>query len=133
MNPLSLLSFFTSPKGLIAVAIAFAVTVGYFKVQLYSANKTIDTLTNKVEDQADKISKQEITESLIKTNLQACNLQIDKITSELKALEVKPKDVIKSVEKVKKVIEKVKDPINESNQEKLNFYEELWEGMSNVR
>lgn len=133
MNPLSLLSFFTSPKGLIAVGIAFLLTVGYFKVQLYSADKTIDTLTKKVEDQADKISKHEITEALVKSNLQACNLQIDKITSELKALEVKPKDVIKSVEKVKKVIEKVKDPINESNQEKLNFYEELWEGMSNVR
>ena len=57
MNPLSLLSFFTSPKGLIAIGIAFLVTVGYFKVQLYSANKTIDTLTKKVEDQADKISK----------------------------------------------------------------------------
>lgn len=133
MNPLSLLSFFTSPKGLIAVGIAFLLTVGYFKVQLYSADKTIDTLTKKVETQADKISKQEITEALVKSNLQTCNAQIDKITAELKVLEVKPKEVIRTVEKAKKVIEKVKEPINESNQEKLNFYEELWEGMSNVR
>lgn len=133
MNPLSLLSFISSPKGLIAIAIAFAATVGYFKVQLYSADKTIDTLTKKVETQADKISKQEITESLIKSNLQTCNSQIDKITAELKALEVKPKEVIRTVEKAKKVIEKVKEPINESNQEKLNFYENLFQEMSNVR
>ena len=133
MNPLTLLSFISSPKGLITIAIVFAATVGYFKVQLYSANKTIDTLTKKVEAQADKISKQEITEALVKSNLQTCNAQIDKITSELKALEVKPKEVIRTVEKAKKVIEKVKEPINESNQEKLNFYENLWEGMSNVR
>lgn len=133
MNPLTLLSFISSPKGLITIAIVFAATVGYFKVQLYSAGKTIDTLTKKVEAQSDKISKQEITESLVKTNLQACNLQIDKITAELKALEVKPKEIIRTVEKAKKVIEKVKEPINESNQEKLNFYENLFEEMGNVR
>ena len=70
---------------------------------------------------------------MVKSNLQTCNAQIDKITAELKALEVKPKEVIRTVEKAKKVIEKVKEPINESNQEKLNFYENLFEEMSNVR
>lgn len=133
MNPLNLLSFFTSTKGLAVIALIFAATVGYFEIQLYSSNKTISTLTKKVETQADIISKYELSEALVKSNLKNCNLQIDKITSELEALKIKPKEVVKTVEKVKKVVEKVKEPINESNKEKAEFYENLLEGMSNVR
>nr|DAX81748.1 MAG TPA: hypothetical protein [Bacteriophage sp.] len=133
MNPLNLLSFFTSTKGLAIIALIFAATVGYFEIQLYSSNKTIFTLTKKVEAQADVISKYELSEALVKSNLKNCNLQIDKITSELEALKIKPKEVIKTVEKVKKVVEKVKEPINESNKEKAEFYENLFEEMGNVR
>jgi chromosome segregation ATPase len=128
-----LLSFFSTSKGLIIAAIILAAIIAQYEVRLHIKNNEITELQTTIDKQKDVISKYELTSKLLETNISACHDQIDKIGKELEAQKIQPTDVIKTVEKVKTITEQIESPINESCQEKLRYYEDLFQGASNVR
>ena len=128
-----LLSFFSTSKGLIIAAIVIAAVIAQYEVRLHIKNNEIIELQATIDKQKDVISKYELSSALLESNISSCHEQIDKIGKELEAQKIQPTEVIKTVEKVKTITEQIENPINESCQEKLRFYENLFEGASNVR
>mgnify|MGYP000862089029 CR=1 FL=1 len=128
-----LTSFFSTSKGLIIAAVVVAAIIAQYEVRLHIKNNEITELQTTIDKQRDVISKYELTSKLLETNISSCHEQIDKIGKELEAQKIQPTEIIKTVEKVKTITEQIENPINESCQEKLRFYENLFEGASNVR
>ena len=93
---------------------------------LSSAKAETQDAKDKLEKEQTKLALKEAESQIYAANLGECNTRIDFQNEKIKALSVKPPDVVKTQERIVTKFQKIEVPIKDAQcEKKLKFYEEL--------
>ena len=124
---------FLNVKFLVSVGVAMLIALGGAGLEIWRLNGAVSSAKAETQDAKDKLEKAEmqlaLKEAAIQVsaaNLGECNTRIDFQNEKIKALSVKPPDVVKTQERVVTKFQKIEVPIKDAEcEKKLKFYEEL--------
>lgn len=124
---------FLNIKFLISVGVALLIALGGAGLEIWRLNGALSSAKAETQDAKDKLEKEqaklalkEAESQIYAANLSECNTRIDFQNEKIKALSVKPPDVVKTQERVVTKFQKIEVPIKDAEcEKKLKFYEEL--------
>ena len=124
---------FLNVKFLVSVGVAMLIALGGAGLEIWRLNGAVSSAKAETQDVKDKLEKAEMQLALKEAALQVsaanlgeCNTRIDFQNEKIKALSVKPPDVVKTQERVVTKFQKIEVPIKDAECErKLRYYEEL--------
>ena len=124
---------FLNIKFLISAGVALLIALGGAGIEIWRLNGAVSSAKAETQDVKDKLEKAEmqlaLKEAAIQVsaaNLGECNTRIDFQNEKIKALSVKPPDVVKTQERVVTKFQKIEVPVKDAQcEKKLKFYEEL--------
>lgn len=124
---------FLNIKFLISVGVAMLIALGGAGLEIWRLNGAVSSAKAETQDAKDKLGKAEMQLALKEAALQVsaanlgeCNTRIDFQNEKIKALSVKPPDVVATQERVVTKFQKIEVPIKDAECErKLRYYEEL--------
>jgi hypothetical protein len=124
---------FLNIKFLISVGVALLIALGGAGLEIWRLNGAVSSAKAETQDVKDKLEKEqarlalkEAESQIYAANLGECNTRIDFQNEKIKALSVKPPDVVKTQERVVTKFQKIEVPIKDAEcEKKLKFYEEL--------
>lgn len=124
---------FLNIKFLISAGIALLIALGGAGIEIWRLNGALSSAKAETQDTKDKLEKEQTKLALKEAALQVsaanlgeCNTRIDFQNEKIKALSVKPSDVVKTQERVVTKFQKIEVPIKDAECErKLRYYEEL--------
>ena len=124
---------FLNVKFLISVGVVIVIALGGAGLEIWRLNGALSSAKAETQDAKDKLEKAEMQLALKEAALQVsaanlgeCNTRIDFQNEKIKALSVKPPDIVKTQERVVTKFKKIEVPIKDAECErKLRYYEEL--------
>ena len=124
---------FLNIKFLMSVGVALLIALGGAGLEIWRLNGAVSSAKAETNDIKDKLEKEqtklalkEAESQIYAANLGECNTRIDFQNEKIKALTVKPPDVVKTQERVVTKFQKIEVPIKDAQcEKKLKFYEEL--------
>ena len=124
---------FLNLKFLVSVGVAMLIALGGAGLEIWRLNGAVSSAKAETQDAKDKLEKAEmqlaLKEAAIQVsaaNLGECNTRIDFQNEKIKALSVKPPDVVATQERVVTKFQKIEVPVKDAEcEKKLKFYEEL--------
>ena len=124
---------FLNIKFLISIGVAMLIALGGAGLEIWRLNGAVSSAKAETQDAKDKLEKAEMQLALKEAALQVsaanlgeCNTRIDFQNEKIKALSVKPPDVVKTQERVVTKFKKIEVPAKDAQcEKKLKFYEEL--------
>ena len=124
---------FLNIKFLISAGVALLIALGGAGLEIWRLNGAVSSAKAETQNAKDKLEKAEmqlaLKEAAIQVsaaNLGECNTRIDFQNEKIKALTVKPPDVVKTQERVVTKFKKIEVPVKDAQcEKKLKFYEEL--------
>nr|DAR81719.1 MAG TPA: hypothetical protein [Caudoviricetes sp.] len=124
---------FLNIKFLISVGVALLIALGGAGIEIWRLNGALSSAKAETQDAKDKLEKEktklalkEAESQIYAANLGECNTRIDFQNEKIKALTVKPPDVVKTQERVVTKFQKIEVPVKDAQcEKKLKFYEEL--------
>ena len=125
--------WFLNVKFLLSVGVALLIALGGAGIEIWRLNGAVSSAKAETQDTKDKLEKEqtklalkEAESQIYAANLGECNTRIDFQNEKIKALTVKPPDVVKTQERVVTKFQKIEVPIKDAQcEKKLKFYEEL--------
>ena len=125
--------WFLNVKFLASIGVALLIALGGAGIEIWRLNGAVSSAKAETQDAKDKLEKAEmqlaLKEAAIQVsaaNLGECNTRIDFQNEKIKALSVKPPDVVATQERVVTKFQKIEVPIKDAEcEKKLKFYEEL--------
>ena len=120
-------------KFLVSVGVALLIALGGAGIEIWRLSGAVSSAKAETQNVKDKLEKAEmqlaLKEAAIQVsvaNLGECNTRIDFQNEKIKALTVKPPDVVKTQERVVTKFKKIEVPVKDAQcEKKLKFYEEL--------
>ena len=124
---------FLNIKFLISAGVAMLIALGGAGLEIWRLNGALNSAKAETQDTKDKLEKAEMQLALKEAALQVsaanlgeCNTRIDFQNEKIKALSVKPPDIVKTQERIVTKFQKIEVPIKDAECErKLRYYEEL--------
>ena len=124
---------FLNIKFLISAGVVIAIALGGAGLEIWRLNGAVSSARAETQDAKDKLEKEqtrlalkEAESQIYAANLGECNTRIDFQNEKIKALSVKPPDVVKTQERVVTKFQKIEVPVKDAQcEKKLKFYEEL--------
>lgn len=124
---------FLNVKFLISVGVVMLIALGGAGIEIWRLSGAVSSAKAETQNVKDKLEKAEmqlaLKEAAIQVsvaNLGECNTRIDFQNEKIKALTVKPPDVVKTQERVVTKFKKIEVPVKDAQcEKKLKFYEEL--------
>lgn len=124
---------FLNVKFLVSVGVVIVIALGGAGIEIWRLNGALNSAKAETQDVKDKLEKAEmqlaLKEAAIQVsaaNLGECNTRIDFQNEKIKALSVKPPDIVKTQERVVTKFQKIEVPVKDAQcEKKLKFYEEL--------
>ena len=124
---------FLNIKFLVSVGVVIVIALGGAGLEIWRLNGAVSSAKAETQDAKDKLEKAEmqlaLKEAAIQVsaaNLGECNTRIDFQNEKIKALSVKPPDVVATQERVVTKFKKIEVPVKDAQcEKKLKFYEEL--------
>ena len=124
---------FLNVKFLVSVGVVIVIALGGAGIEIWRLNGAVSSAKAETQDVKDKLEKAEMQLALKEAALQVsaanlgeCNTRIDFQNEKIKALSVKPPDIVKTQERVVTKFKKIEVPIKDAECErKLRYYEEL--------
>lgn len=124
---------FLNVKFLLSIGVALLIALGGAGLEIWRLNGALSGAETETQNVKDKLEKAEmklaLKEAAIQVsaaNLGECNTRIDFQNEKIKALSVKPPDVVKTQERVTTKFKKIEVPVKDAQcEKKLKFYEEL--------
>ena len=124
---------FLNVKFLVSVGVAMLIALGGAGLEIWRLNGAVSSAKAETQDAKDKLEKEqaklalkEAESQIYAANLSECNTRIDFQNEKIKALTVKPPDVVKTQERVVTKFKKIEVPVKDAQcEKKLKFYEEL--------
>ena len=125
--------WFLNVKFLISAGVALLIALGGAGIEIWRLNGALSSAKAETQDAKDKLEKEQTKLALKEAALQVsaanlgeCNTRIDFQNEKIKALTVKPPDVVKTQERVVTKFQKIEVPVKDAQcEKKLKFYEEL--------
>ena len=125
--------WFLNVKFLLSLGGALLVALGGAGIEIWRLNGALNSAKAETQDTKDKLEKAEMQLALKEAALQVsaanlgeCNTRIDFQNEKIKALSVKPPDIVKTQERIVTKFQKIEVPIKDAECErKLRYYEEL--------
>nr|DAK18656.1 MAG TPA: Type II secretion system, protein M [Caudoviricetes sp.] len=125
--------WFLNVKFLISVGVVIVIALGGAGLEIWRLNGALSSAKAETQDTKDKLEKEqaklalkEAESQIYAANLSECNTRIDFQNEKIKALSVKPPDVVATQERVVTKFKKIEVPIKDAECErKLRYYEEL--------
>ena len=125
--------WFLNVKFLVSVGVVIVIALGGAGLEIWRLNGALNSAKAETQDAKDKLEKagmqlvlKEAALQVLAANLGECNTRIDFQNEKIKALTVKPPDVVKTQERVVTKFQKIEVPIKDAECErKLRYYEEL--------
>lgn len=117
---------FLNVKFLVSVGVVIVIALGGAGLEIWKLKGDIkDAKTGLMEAQKELAIK-EAALQISTANLSECNTRIDFQNEKIKALTVKPPDVVATQERVVTKFKKIEVPVKDAQcEKKLKFYEEL--------
>ncbi|WP_122871297.1 hypothetical protein [Campylobacter showae] len=124
---------FLNIKFLISVGVVIVIALGGAGLEIWRLNGALNSAKAQTQNIKDELAKAEMRLALKEAalqvsaaNLSECNTRIDFQNEKIKALTVKPPDVVKTQERVVTKFQKIEVPVKDAQcEKKLKFYEEL--------
>ena len=124
---------FLNIKFLISAGVAMLIALGGAGIEIWRLNGALSSAKAQTQDVKDELKKtekelalKEAESQIYAANLSECNLRIDLQNEKIKALSVKPPDVVKTQERIVTKFQKIEVPVKDAQcEKKLKFYEEL--------
>ena len=124
---------FLNIKFLISAGVVIAIALGGAGLEIWRLNGALSSAKAETQDTKDKLEKEqtklalkEAESQIYAANLGECNTRIDFQNEKIKALTVKPPDVVKTQERIVTKFKKIETPVKDAQcEKKLKFYEEL--------
>ena len=124
---------FLNVKFLISAGVALLIALGGAGIEIWRLNGAVSSAKAQTQDAKDKLEKEqtklalkEAESQIYAANLSECNTRIDFQNEKIKALTVKPPDVVATQERVVTKFNKIEVPVKDAQcEKKLKFYEEL--------
>ena len=124
---------FLNIKFLISVGVVIVIALGGAGLEIWRLNGALNSAKAQTQNIKDELAKAEMRLALKEAalqvsaaNLSECNTRIDFQNEKIKALTVKPPDVVKTQERVVTKFKKIEVPVKDAEcEKKLRFYEEL--------
>ena len=111
---------------LAGVMLGLGVEIWKLRSDVKEAKAETQDTKDKLEKEKTKLALKEAALQVSAANLGECNMRIDFQNEKIKALSVKPPDVVKTQERVVTKFQKIEVPIKDAECErKLRYYEEL--------
>ena len=125
--------WFLNVKFLLSLGGALLIALGGAGLEIWRLNGALSSAKAETQDAKDKLEKEqtklalkEAESQIYAANLGECNTRIDFQNEKIKALSVKPPDVVKTQERVVTKFQKIEVPVKDAQcEKKLKFYEEL--------
>ena len=125
--------WFLNVKFLLSIGVALLIALGGAGLEIWRLNGAVSSAKAETQDVKDKLEKgqtklalKEAESQIYAANLSECNTRIDFQNEKIKALSVKPPDVVATQERVVTKFQKIEVPIKDAEcEKKLKFYEEL--------
>ena len=125
--------WFLNVKFLLSLGGALLIALGGAGLEIWRLNGALSSAKAETQDTKDKLEKEKTKLALKEAALQVsaanlgeCNTRIDFQNEKIKALSVKPPDVVKTQERVVTKFQKIEVPVKDAQcEKKLKFYEEL--------
>ena len=125
--------WFLNVKFLASVGVALLIALGGAGIEIWRLNGALSSAKAETQDTKDKLEKEKTKLALKEAALQVsaanlgeCNTRIDFQNEKIKALSVKPPDIVKTQERIVTKFQKIEVPIKDAECErKLRYYEEL--------
>ncbi|WP_314990867.1 hypothetical protein [uncultured Campylobacter sp.] len=124
---------FLNVKFLVSVGVVIVIALGGAGIEIWRLNGALNSAKAETQDVKDKLEKAEMQLALKEAAIQVaaarlgeCNTRIDFQNEKIKALSVKPPDIVKTQERVVTKFQKIEVPVKDAQcEKKLKFYEEL--------
>lgn len=124
---------FLNIKFLISAGVAMLIALGGAGIEIWRLNGALSSAKAQTQDVKDELKKtekelalKEAESQIYAANVSECNLRIDLQNEKIKALSVKPPDVVKTQERIVTKFQKIEVPVKDAQcEKKLKFYEEL--------
>ena len=124
---------FLNIKFLISIGVVMLIALGGAGLEIWRLNGALSSAKAEMQDVKDKLEKEqtklalkEAESQIYAANLGECNTRVDLQNEKIKALSVKPPDVVKTQERVVTKFKKIEVPVKDAECErKLRYYEEL--------
>ena len=124
---------FLNIKFLISAGVALLIALGGAGLEIWRLNGALSSAKTETQEAKDKLEKAEMQLALKEAallvsaaNLGECNMRIDFQNEKIKALTVKPPDVVVTQERVVTKFKKIEVPVKDAQcEKKLKFYKEL--------
>ena len=125
--------WFLNVKFLLSLGGALLIALGGTGLEIWRLNGALSSAKAETQDTKDELKKtekelalKEAESQIYAANLGECNMRIDFQNEKIKALTVKPPDVVKTQERVVTKFQKIEVPVKDAQcEKKLKFYEEL--------
>lgn len=124
---------FLNIKFLISAGVVIAIALGGAGLEIWRLNGAVSSAKAQTQDVKDELKKtekelalKEAESQIYAANVSECNLRIDLQNEKIKALTIKPPDVVKTQERIVTKFQKIEVPVKDAQcEKKLKFYEEL--------
>ena len=125
--------WFLNVKFLLSLGGALLIALGGTGLEIWRLNGALSSAKAETQDTKDELKKtekelalKEAESQIYAANVGECNMRIDFQNEKIKALTVKPPDVVKTQERVVTKFQKIEVPVKDAQcEKKLKFYEEL--------
>ena len=125
--------WFLNVKFLLSISVALLIALGGAGLEIWRLNGAVSSAKAQTQDVKDELKKtekelalKEAESQIYAANVSECNLRIDLQNEKIKALTIKPPDVVKTQERIVTKFQKIEVPVKDAQcEKKLKFYEEL--------
>ena len=118
--------WFLNVKFLASVGVALLIALGGAGLEIWRLRGDVKEAKAGLAQAQKELAIKEAALQVSAANLSECNTRIDFQNEKIKALTVKPPDVVKTQERVVTKFKKIEIPVKDAQcEKKLKFYEEL--------
>ncbi len=117
---------FLNVKFLVSVGVVIVIALGGAGLEIWKLRGDVKEAKAELAQAQKELAIKEAALQVSAANLSECNTRIDFQNEKIKALTVKPPDVVKTQERVVTKFKKIEVPVKDAQcEKKLKFYEEL--------
>ena len=117
---------FLNVKFLVSVGVVIVIALGGAGLEIWKLNGDVKEAKAELAQAQKELAVKEAALQVSAANLGECNMRIDFQNEKIKALTVKPPDVVATQERVVTKFKKIEVPVKDAQcEKKLKFYEEL--------
>lgn len=98
--------------------------------EIYSLKGSVKDAKAELKETQNELALKEAISTVVKTNLEACNVKIELQNAKFKELEIKKPDVKKTQEKAKSKFDGIKPLVTQSCEEKLERCERIFDELA---